>query len=256
MFAQTWRVQWVNNNLYLLLPGIVWVIYVMDRFIDNKVSNDERRKTSARHDFHAYHWTWFKLAIFAVGGFCLITAFQLPLAIFFHGIMILLLVVIYFFLAIFEDYKLGHPQLFKNAIAGLCFSYGVALGVFFFRPSSYWFELYFTQEALLFAVLCTCNITAIDLWEASRASNQPEEKSRYGFTLTAPLLILVILSFTLMVIGDSYARPFYLAIMISAGLLKVLNYYRGKFSLNGLRALADAALIVPVPIFWIYMQSV
>jgi len=141
MFAQTWRVQWVNNNIFPLLAGVVWLIYVIDRFIDNKVSNGERAKNSARHAFHEKHWKWFKLTIFGVIGFCIATALHLPVAVYFHGIPVLILVSIYFFSAVFTENTSNQPQLFKNAVAGLTFSYGVALGIYFFRPSSYWFQL-------------------------------------------------------------------------------------------------------------------
>lgn len=245
----------MDDNIYLLLAGVVWIIYVLDRFLDNKVTDGERCKSSARHAFHERYWKWFKIAIFVVFGFCAAIAFQLPLAIYFHGIPVLLLVSVYFFLVVFSDYERGQPQVFKNIIAGLTFSYGVALGVFFFRPSSFWLQLIFTRENIMFGLLCACNITAIDLWEASRASKREEAKTEYGFILTIPLLLLVIFSFMLALVGDGYARPFFLAVMVAAGLLKVLNYYRSHFSLNALRALADLALIIPAPIFWIYLKA-
>ena len=254
MFAQTWRVQWINQNVYYLLPGIVWIIYVFDRFLDNKVSSGQRALKSSRHAFHAKHSRVMQLVAFAVAGFCLALTFQLPLAIFAHAIPVLLMVGIYFFFAIFSETDSHQPQLFKNMIAGYTFSYGVALGSFFFRPSTDWFELIFTQEHLLFGLLCTCNITAIDIWEASRASNEKEVKGVYGFSLTVPLLILVMLSLTLAFIGEIHARPFFLAIMVAAGLLQLINKNRSRFSLNALRTMADLALIVPFPIFWLYLE--
>ena len=255
MFAQSWRVQWVNANIYLLLPGVVWIIYCLDRYLDNKVSENKRGEHSARHAFHQRHWWWFRIGIYIVAGFCAATLLQLPLSIFFHAIPILILVCVYFFTAVFSEHRQGQPQLFKNAIAGFTFSYGTAMGVFFFRPSSYWLELVLTQQNLLFALLCTCNITAIDLWEASRATAEREGKKYYELSLTIPLFILVTLSFLLAVRADDYSRPFYFAIMIAGGLLQVINHYRSRFSLNTLRAFADLALLVPAPIFWLYLQA-
>jgi len=219
MFAQTWRVRGLDDNIYFLLGGAVWIIYVVDRYIDNKVSGDARRKTSARHDFHAHYWKWFKLGIFLVGGFVFAIGFQLPKGVFLQGSIILLFVSLYIFLAVFSESNKG-PQNLKNVVAGFTFSYGVALGVYYFRPSESWFQLYsplVNKEVFLFGLLCACNITAIDIWEASRASDRIEEKTQYEFLLTIP---------------------------------------RSRFSLNALRAMADAALIVPLPIFYLYSLTI
>ncbi len=255
MFAETWRVQWIDQNIFLLLPCAVWIIYVMDRRIDNKVSNGKRAETSARHAHHEKYWPWFKVALYVVFGFCVAISIQLPIAIFAHAIPILILVCIYYFFAIFSDYREGQPQLTKNLIAAYTFSYGVALGVYFFRPSSQWYELAYSPETVLFGLLCACNITAIDLWEASRATDKVEDKKSYELTLSLPLLVLIGVSFFLAINEDSYARPFFFAIMIAGGLLQTINHYRARFSLSALRVMADAAMIVPAPIFLIYHQG-
>jgi len=255
MFAQTWRVQWVNYNIYFLLPAVVWIIYILDRALDNQTSKGERSKVSSRHLFHHQHWKWLRLFTALLFGFCIAIVLQLPIAIFAHAIPVLGLVFIYYFLALFSGGTTKEPHIGKNLIAGLTFSYGVALGIFFFRPSSFWFDLLLkTPEMWFFAGLCACNITAIDIWEASRASAEKEIKGYYGFTLTVPLLILTFISLHYAINGDEYARPFYFAIMIAAGLLQIVNRFRSRFSLDALRVMADAALIVPAPIFWVYMQ--
>ena len=254
IFAETWRVQWINDNIFYILPGIVWIIYVLDRILDNQASKGVRAKVSSRHAFHAEHWGWMKYAVFTVAGSCIALGFQLPKGIFVHALPVLGLVSVYFFFALINGGNNERPVLFKNIIAGYTFSYGVALGIYFFRPSTFWLSLIWSREMLMFSALCICNITAIDIWEASRATRHREEKSSYELTLTIPLLIITVLCLYLAVKGDEYARPFYFVIMVSAGLLQLINRYRSRFSLDALRALADGALIAPAPIFWAYLQ--
>lgn len=254
MFAQTWRVQWVNANVYYLLGGIVWIIYVLDRFLDNQTSNGARAKISSRHAFHAQHWTSLKPVVFIILGFCLAMVIQLPLGIFWHAIPVLILVSIYFFLALLSGGQNSETSLFKNMIAGLTFSFGVALGIHFFRPSTHWLELIINTQMWVFAILCMCNITAIDVWEASRSSVEKELKGYYEISLTIPLLLLVAFSLFQGLTGDDYAKPFYFSIIIAAGLLQIINKNRRLFSLDALRGLADLALIAPAPVFWAYYQ--
>ena len=45
------------------------------------------------------------------------------------------------------------------------------------------------------------------------------------------------------------ARPFFYAILTGAALLHALNRARARFSMDGLRVLADVALLVPVLVF-------
>jgi len=252
IFAETWRVQWINSKIFYVLPGIVWIIYVLDRVLDNQSSKGVLK--SSRHEFHAENWDWLKFAVFAVGGFCLAMAILLPKGIIWHVTPILIFVCIYFFLAIFYGGTTSHGSFFKNMVAGYTFSYGVAMGVHFFRPSVTAVSLMGSQEMITFGILCICNITAIDLWEASRTSEESDEKGYYELLLTVPLLGLVLVSLYLALKGDEYARPFYFAVMIASGLLQIINQNRSKFSLDTQRALADAALIAPAPIFWLYLQ--
>jgi hypothetical protein len=48
---------------------------------------------------------------------------------------------------------------------------------------------------------------------------------------------------------ETVTRPFFYAILISTALLFVINRNRSRFSLDALRVLADAAMVVPYPVF-------
>ena len=51
--------------------------------------------------------------------------------------------------------------------------------------------------------------------------------------------------------ADEYPKPYFYAVMIAAALLQVMNHYRERFSMNALRILADVALLVPLPMFFV-----
>jgi hypothetical protein len=106
-----------------------------------------------------------------------------------------------------------------------------------------------------FSLLCMLNITAIDLWEHSRRSNDPEVKASDEMSLTLPLVLLggIALLLALRAAPDSpddpdFTRPFYISIIVSTGALYVVNRLRHHCSLDALRVLADVCLLLP----WVY----
>lgn len=254
MFSQTWRVVWYDRTIFWLLGAAVWMIYILDRLLDNFVSKGARQKVSFRHYFHQKNSVWFRALTLILLGFSLALAIQLPRGLWAHAIPVVLLVIVYFFMTIFVDQE--YPfSLFKNAVAGITFSYGVALGIYFFKPTSGFGSLFYSVEMWSFALLCMANITAIDLWEASRAANEKELKNELETTLTILLFFISATALFFAVLGDTYAKPFYYAILVASGLLQIINKVRSRFSLDALRALADLALIAPLPIFWLMYQG-
>jgi hypothetical protein len=108
------------------------------------------------------------------------------------------------------------------------------------------------REVWVFGLLCMMNITAIDLWEKADASQDEEIAYGHEVTLAFGLIILAggCLLFALSY-ADQYSRPFFYAVMVGAALLQVINHFRERFSTIKLRVLADVALLVPLPIFWL-----
>jgi hypothetical protein len=94
------------------------------------------------------------------------------------------------------------------------------------------------------------NITAIDVWEKDRQQEDPEEKAGGELSLTLPLILLGAAALVFAVLDrEASTRSFFYAILTGAALLQVLNRMRARFSVESLRVLADAALVVPVLIF-------
>lgn len=264
MFARAWQVNYLEWQAYLALGLGVWVIYVCDRLVDLRVRDAGDPLLATRHEFHARYRGYFLagalLAIAAVLWF-VFKALPVELLISYSGPAVGLVVA--FFLLVIGSRPTGEVPYIRNAIAGLAFAYGTAMMAHTRVPSQGMMSMVLSREMIGFAILCVLNITAIHLWEHSRRSDDPEVKAADEMSLTLPLTLLAgsALLFAYFdnpdmfgrgVDGESLpARPFFYAILISAALLQILNRTRHRFSLDSLRVMADAALLAPLPLFFL-----
>lgn len=250
IFAKTWRVDYLPWAAYIGLGLVVWVIYVVDRLVDVSIPDKGDSRLEARHSFHGKHQRVFKILAKVAAGVAIVTVVTgLPLWIYTYAVIGGVMVVGFFTMSVFatpENDELPHA---KNIIAGLCFAYGTSMLAYGYTG----FEmigLFASSELICFAVLCILNISAIDLWEHANRSSDPEIKAKDELLLTIPLALLGLFSLLFALKDpDLTTRPFFYAILTGAGLLYVLNRTRSRFSMDGLRVLADAALLVPLLVF-------
>jgi len=287
MLAQALRVEYVHAAAWWVLPVSVWCVYVLDRVIDAWI-HPGMGEGSPRHQFH-WRWRWPLLMMaLAAGVTCLYQSlYVLPRSMFSAGLVAMAMCAVYFILAFFQGREVPYG---KNLLAGMIFAMGVgipvnaanaSLLVSDFNDVIYAFNnpeavglaqklwdavwnfglmslrtLYviFNQcrEILIFGLLCMMNITAIDLWERAESAVDEETVVAQETTLTFGLIILSggSLVFAAMY-ADEYSKPFYYAVMMAAAVLQGVNRYRERFSPSAQRVLADVALLVPVPLFWI-----
>lgn len=268
MFTHAWQVNYLEWEAYLALGLGVWVIYVLDRLIDLRLRDPGDPALEERHRFHAKYRGFFLAGVVAACAtviWFVFKALPVELLISYSGPAVGLVVA--FFLLVIGSRRDGEVPYLRNAIAGLAFGYGTAMMAHTRVPSQGMFSMLFSREMIAFAVLCVLNITAIHLWEHSRRSDDPETKAADELSLTLPLTILAgaALLFAYFdnpgmfgrgVGGEKVpARPFFYAVLISAALLQILNRTRRRFSLDALRVLADAALVVPLPLFLILSRG-
>jgi len=109
---------------------------------------------------------------------------------------------------------------------------------------------------ILFALLCFLNITAIDLWQKSRSSDDEEEKDICEGIIGTGLIALVALSVYLAAYKlTETERILAYVVMISAAMLQILNKKRSMFYLDAQRVLADLLMILPLPIAWLLAEE-
>jgi len=278
MLGRALRVEYIQAQIWFILPLAIWCIYVLDRLIDSW-RYPEKRDSSPRHIFH-WRWKWLMLAgALLAAGVCIYYAmFVLSRSVLSAGLVAAMMCGLYFALAFFQT---GDVPYVKNFLAGMIFAMGVGIPInaanatllvtdlndiiyAFYHTglvdamwnfgrmilSTILVIFYECREVWVFGLLCMMNISAIDLWERSAASEDEATAYHHEQTLTLGLIVLAGGSLVFAVMyADEYSKPFFYAVMVAAAVLQGVNHYRARFSMNSLRVLADAALLVPVPIF-------
>lgn len=258
VFREIWLVRYHYSTLPWLLVVVVWCIYVADRLIDERMAEMGSGRDTARHEFHRKYRKPFTFALlFGVVASIVLLNLQAR-GLWTHGVFVLVPVVAYFSISFFDGGQ-GVSYL-KNVLAGLSFAYGTAVGVHLHSQESHILHLLLSPEVLFFAALCMLNMTSIDHWEASRDTDNPEDKEIYKLVLTVLLFILFAFALVMRGVAEKHSLPiqeaFYTAIMVGAGAHALLNLLRSRFSLNALRVLADVAMLLPLPVFYSMLPNV
>ena len=100
----------------------------------------------------------------------------------------------------------------------------------------------------------------IDHWESTgeseRDTEEKAESDAENKILRILLLALVIVCYLLAGAAEAFGsqthKAFYLAAMVGAGGLAFLTLFRHLFSRVSLRILADVALLLPLPFFYLF----
>lgn len=288
MLARAMRVQYVEMSSYWVLAAAVWCVYVLDRIKDVfSGKHPIEGEMPWRHEFHwKLRWPLLALVVAVIGYSGYSSLYVLSREMLSAGLAGAFLVLMYFLVAAFDKADVAYG---KNFMAGMIFAFGTAVpvvvytqplprllsdvimplqmamheggagamisGVLYALKEYVWMVLgalgvvLGSVHVVLFGLLCVMNITAIDLWERSRRSEDQEVKDASEFSLSAGLMALVagaMISAAFFV--DDYGRPLCYAVMISAALLQVVNRKRYRFSVDALRVLADIALVIPAPL--------
>ncbi|WP_193213977.1 hypothetical protein [Luteolibacter marinus] len=263
MFQKIW-LQVLPWGYYAALGLAVWGIYIIDRILDVKMLSPSDSRLGPRHEFHRKHLRAMSiLAVLVVCGSIIVAGFHISFGpLIDYGKPVIFLVVGFFSLTVFSKQEQEIPHL-RNVFAGLAFAYGTAMGAHMWSGKAGIidlvhppFNLLIAPEMLSFAVLCMLNISAIHFWEHSRSSSDPDFKAAHELALTLPLVLLGSVCILLAALDEeSRSRPFYYAVLISAALLYIANRERSRFSIDALRVIADAAMLVPLPVFLAMTRS-
>lgn len=251
VFSKTWRLGYLPWVAYASLGLAVWVIYAVDRLLDASMLAGAPDQLEARHQFHRRFQKTFRVVI----ALALTTAIGLvvtgmPMAIYKHLLLGGVLVAGFFGLSMLSSQDRNEVPHMKNILAGLTFAFGTAMTAHIYRSAFGLDDMLYSPQFICFAILCMLNISAIDLWEHAARTSDREIKASDELALTLPLTLLIAAAFFFAFVDEEItARPFFYAILTGAALLHALNRARARFSMDGLRVLADVALLVPVLVF-------
>lgn len=278
MLARALRVEYIEDSVWWVLALAIWCVYVLDRLVD-VWRHPESRGGSPRHGFH-WRWRWWLLAgVVVAGGVCLYQSlYVLSRSAFSAGLVAVLMCGVYFVVAFFGGNGIPYG---KNFLAGMVFAMGVGIPVNVASTNllttdlhdliysvkhngsldatwnfmmmclrTLWLIFANCREVWVFGLLCMMNITAIDLWEKADEAGDGEVATVHEQTLTLGLIMLAGGSLVFAAMrANEFNKPYFYAVMVAAALLQVVNHYRDRFSMSGLRVMADVALLVPLVIF-------
>jgi len=280
----------MDSYSYWLLGCAIWCVYVVDRIWDVKRHISDGGSVDEVSTRHRFHWKYRKFLlplVVAVIGYGVYSALNVAsAALLTAGVSGIGLCLCYMLVRAFDINEIAYA---KNFIASMTFAFGVSapivvesvqlpLGVYdlwyhftegsdanfllalkhgvanFFKMTLSTMIMVFTNSALpfLFGLLCFLNITGIDLWEKSRRSNSEEVKEECETIFASGTLILAAFAVYLAAYKVAeFELPVCYIIMVSASLLYLINKKRAIFYLDAQRVLADFAMILPLPLWWL-----
>lgn len=217
------------------LPLAVWLIYLIDRLLDTK--DEHLSSRTARHSFYRIHRPF--CYVLTASVFCLLASsvLYLPPVILRNGLIVSLVVCGYLFV-VHSMYGRWRRWLPKEATVGFVFAAGTILAPVT-RASSI---LPLLLPAVLFALLCWMNCSAIEVWEEGRIDKVSEWLVRH--MKPAALLICVI---CLLLLAYAPSDPAARALLLcSAAFWAVADEHGNHLGTDRLRVWADLPFLAPL----------
>jgi len=291
LLAKSMRVVYMDAHSYWLLAGAIWCVYVVDRIWDVRRFLRRGGSVEEMSTRHRFHWRFRKLLLpmVLVVIICgIYTALNVTsAALLTAGISGIGLCLLYALVRVFDDSEIAYT---KNFLAGITFAFGVSAPIVvesaplrmgfadlyyhftansdanfslalrhgivnFFSMTLFTVIDVFKISVLpfLFGLLCSLNITGIDLWEKSRRSEREEDKEACETIFATAALVLA--AFTVYLAAYKlveFERPTCYVVMIVTALLYFINKRRSIFYLDAQRVLADFAMILPIPLWFLF----
>lgn len=120
----------VNLPSILILGICTWIIYILDRLLDNLKSEPE----DARHQFHFQHQYYLQVGIIILFFIAAILAFFLPRNVIYFGIALSVLILSYFYI-LQKKSKSANYQYFKEVFTSVIYSICVVGSAFSTKPN-------------------------------------------------------------------------------------------------------------------------
>ncbi len=238
----------VSRGEPLVLALCVWSVYVADRVLDAarpRMGGWE----PARKVFYRKH-----LRMASVVGLCLLSSI-LPLAYCvlrrstFHAGLILAVPLVFYLVFVHLAPARWRAYWPREAVVACVFAAGTFLAVWTGNNRNVaplW------VPALLFALLCWANCSAIETWEWQRNIYHAEEAPSGSTRWAARYLLSLALAIAGLsaILGHTALAPagFSAAAFSSGMALALLAACRSYLPMNGLRVAADLALCTPLPV--------
>ena len=230
----------------LILGLSTWCIYLADRITD-VIPNPQHIATS-RHGFTLRHLRklFCLLIIISICNLFLITQY-LPKNLILYGCATLALIGIYYLIR-FTKLKNTITLIPREVICGMLFALGCAIAPYAYSITTWINTPELIMLVILFGVVCSASCILISIWEkeADAAASDVSfvtTHSRFIPYLSSSLAWLAVTSGTL---AYFFYWQAFLAVALSAILLKLTLHYQDRISPIHLRILADVVLMTPL----------
>jgi hypothetical protein len=222
----------------LALPLSVWVIYLADRLMDSV--RMESANPAARHLFYrSYRFTGIGLLLFASA---LLTGSLhfLPAVVLHNGLLVGMFVAAYL-LMVHALPPAVRRYLPKELAVALIFAAGTTLSVWSRMPN----PSVIVFPAVLFALLCWLNCSAIDVWECGRSHTVPLASAEW-LVLNLTPVSLTLCALSLVLLAFTSCHLFLFAIAVCSLAYCWLQRARASLASDAVRVLVDVPLLIPV----------
>lgn len=236
----------LSMSTTLALGGAVWMIYLLDRWLDTSPKRIRFHATS-RHQFTASYRRRLILLIVILGVTCaLLLTRWLDAPVLLGGLS--LAVVVSAYLVWVHFFAGPRPPFFSKEVAvGLLFACGVSLFLWV-HPNQTWERP--IVMTCVFGFLCVMNCIGITLWESGVRSNSSCYQHRaIDRTVYRMAIFFGALGLAIVSLLNPYPRlsPFFISTICSLLGLALLDIFSARLSDEPVRVLADVALLTPIP---------
>lgn len=216
----------VNLPSILILGICTWIIYILDRLLDNLKSEPE----DARHQFHFQHQYYLQVGIIILFLIAVIIAFFLPRSVIYFGIALLVLILIYFYI-LQKKSKSADYQYFKEVFTSVIYSICVAGSAFSAKQNLAW-QAYLA--GFVFFLLVHQSILVFSFYESQAYPATKNLAKKLGKT-NCTFLILGILALSIIAIfstGNLFLQKVFFVETLMAFFSVLIYFFQAKLAKN------------------------
>ena len=217
-----------NPNIpsFLILGICTWIIYILDRLLDNIKSDPQ----DARHQFHFHHQYYLQITIIILLFVAVLLVFFLPQRIIIFGISLSVFLIIYF-LILKKSSQIANYQYFKEIFTAILYSLSVVGSAFSTKQN---LGLVDYLAGFNFLLLVHQSILVFSYYEAKEKPEVKNLASKLGKTNAKYLIVTVCIFIALSnVISASLFTKKVILIETLMSICSVLIFvFQQKFSKN------------------------
>lgn len=174
----------VNLPSILVLGICTWIIYILDRLIDNLKSEPE----DTRHQFHFQYQYYLQIGIIILFFIAAILTFFLPRNVIYFGIALSILILVYFYI-LHKKSKSANYQYFKEIFTSIIYSLCVVGNAFSAKLNLDW-QAYLT--GFVFFLLVHQSILIFSFYESQAYPKTKNLAKKLGKTNCTYLILGVL----------------------------------------------------------------